>query len=476
MTRFSLFFSSICSLFVLSWVLTRWFGPENCINSTLVGKVVINSGESETKRCTPIIRLLDGAPAKIVASAQLLSRINQLEKLAPFLNHEESELTININTQSRHELMLQGHSIRISADNLESKNLLERAILFLKLNNNSPLTASATADFLLEEFKYKKNDLAPRPWVSFVGSLHSYCQSAGVLLVHYDFCQTQNELDDSYIISADSTPVSWSLAPVYTQILKDIYRSSTLRGKQAIMSNLIFLGELEDTFIAEISGSKSILSYEDSFFQMLRDWLMPLMINEELLESVIAKYKIKHAKNINYLYVGRSSRDVFPLAFSERVSQQSKKLYLMQTGTNQFFYPSDIPVRMLRTEVYETFKVENTIYVSCDMPEVESLLEFDGLANRVLYIRQCSEDEIDWDSVVSIGLNEYLKSNANIEFVEFNVSALKLAKKVRGPLLDSDNFIAWQKWLLWQRIISDDGPQVQRPLSAIDGVRRFRIF
>ena len=149
---------------------------------------------------------------------------------------------------------------------------------------------------------------------------------------------------------------------------------------------------------------------------------------------------------------------------------------IVEFGTNRFFMPSRVAYKISRKEIFREFRVKNVIYVSCEMPEVENLLAYEGMTKRVLFVRQCTPEEINWSAVATKGISSYLKASTNTQFVEFNLSALKLAKRVRGPLRNSENFTAWQRWLLWQKIVNDDEPTVQRPLSAIDGVRRFRIF
>ena len=443
-----------------------------------MGKVVINSGVNQVDQCSTVNRLLDSAPPPVVESSHLLRRLMQLESMAPYLNYQDTLLIVDIDTTSTGVLSFEEDVIRISADKLKEKGVLERAILFLKLNNNSPLAAAAISDFLWSEFKDSQPDIEAKPWVSYVNTLKGYCRSQDVLLLHNDFCVTHNELSDSYISSDESSAVPWSLAPVYTQILRDIYRNSELREKQQFLMNLIFLGEIEDGVIEELGSAQSINNFDNSFQQMVRDWVMPLVANESTVNAAIMKYGIQSAAQVNYIYIGRSSRDLFSIDFvpEAKGKQSAKDQFVIQSGTSQFFYPSEVPVRMSRKEVFRDFKVQNVIYVSCEMPEVESLLEFDGLAKRVIFIKECGDGVINWNAFVELGLNEFLTSNANIEFIEFNISALKLAKRVRGPLQDADNFVAWQKWLLWQKIVSDDGPQVQRPLSAIDGVSRFRVF
>jgi hypothetical protein len=477
MARITLLFSSICSLFVLSWFLSRWSSPANCINSTLVGKVVIDTSDYELKTCDPTSRLLSPQPESVLTEAQLIRRIEKIEELSPYLDFKDIAITISVITKKPQILSFNGSIIHISDDLLKIDGMLERALLFIKLNNSSSMAAAAIADFLWAEFIAKSDDVARQPWLSQLTTMHAYCMSDKVLLIHYDFCKAHNELSDSYISDSEAAPVPWSLASTYTQILRDLYRNSTLIEKTEMLEKILFLGELEDTFIEEHVQSSSAIALDNSFETMIKDWLMPLMLPKNNIDLVVGQFSLKQHSKVNYVVVGRSSRDIFPMDFA--IAAKNKTIagpFVLQFGAAQYFYPSDVALKSKQDDFLRKVKIDNLIYVSCDMPEVESLLAFESKTNRVLFVRQCDYDEIDWSEIASVGIVAYLKANTKTEFIEFNLSALRLAKRVRGPLDNIEDFGSWQKWLLWQSVTKDEGQDIHRPLSAIDGVRRYRMF
>jgi hypothetical protein len=92
-------------------------------------------------------------------------------------------------------------------------------------------------------------------------------------------------------------------------------------------------------------------------------------------------------------------------------------------------------------------------------------------------VRFCDGDDLDWQQIADQGIREYLAKNEKVQFVEFNLAAIGFAQKIRGPLVRHEDFSAWQRWLMWQQIVTDDqGRETRRPLSVIDGVSRFRYF
>lgn len=478
MARFTLIFSSICSLFVLSWCLSRWSGPQNCINSTLVGKLIILPGGQTVDHCDPVVRLFADQPPKIVKESQIFRRLEKLEELAPYLDQQGAPITLTIHEQGGRELTMDQATLRLGERSVMEPSILERSLLFMKINNGTPVTSAAVADFLWQEFVSKTRMTPIQPWLTYLSSLKSYCQSDRVLLIHRGFCDTHNELNDSFISDDEGMPVPWGLTVLYTSVLRFLYQSSDLAHKKQLLENIIFLGDPDDLFLDEPIPAGALSSRISSFDKMMMDWLMPLLMPEDTVRGALAKYRMNSNELYNYVMVGRSSRHVFPLDFNGDPEEKLRERPIIQFGVTRYIDPSDVTHRFSREEIFQNFSVKNVIYASCEMPEVESLLEFRDLTQKVIFIKVCHEDDVDWRLLAQRGLSEYLQSHPRSQFIEFNLSALQLAKRLRGPLHDSSNFQSWQKWLLWQSTVLDGSERaaIQRPLSAIDGVGRFRMF
>lgn len=476
--------STICSVFVVSWLLTRLNSPLNCINSSLVEKIVIYDAKPiETvvlEKCSMQSRLFSSPAPELVRKADLFRRIERLETVASYLDFSDIPLTVHIVNTTKTELRIDGATVSTSFDVLEKPGQLEKTLLFMKLNNNNPMSAAVMADFLWEEL-VAREELRNRvvSWPQYFRSLHDYCKSDDVMPLHFQFCETHNALADSYIIDSesDTSAASWAMKPLYVEVLRKLYRSLDMLDKIKMLDRLIFLGEIGDEFI-EVSGSqKNIYQLDESYAQMLRDWLSPLLLPQEKIENLITAQLFKSQSAINFLIVGRTSRDVFSFEYSSLAPEAIKEPLIVQYGTKKYFYPNHLPMKIERTELFAKKQVKHFVFVSCELPEVQNLLDYEGLTQTIIYVRQCEPDDVDWGLVARNGLSSYLKNNLEVQFVEFNLNALRLAERVRGPLKETENFTSWQKWLLWQKIERDDsGSLVQRPVSAIDGVSRFRIF
>jgi hypothetical protein len=486
MLRWLSFASTICSIFALSWLMTRLNSPLNCINSSLVEKIVIYdikpTESTVLGACNFQERLFGPTAPELVRKTRLFQRLERLEMVAPYLDFADVPITVHILNQPALELRLDGPILSLSHDALIQPGLLEKTLLFMKLNNSNPMTATISADFLWSELiAREKLDERVASWPQYFRNLRDYCKSEHVMPLHIEYCNTHNSLADSFVIEheSDASAAPWAMKPLYADLLRKLYRSLDMNDKERMLSRLIFLGEISDDFIEENSLDRNIFDLDRSYSQMLQDWLMPLLLPQEKYSELIAEQTFAREKPLNYLIVGRSSRNFF--SFDEQKSivdpKALKEPLVVQYGTQKYFYPNHLPLKFDRAHLFNAKKIKYFVFVACALPAVEDLLDYSSLTQSIIYIRQCQSEEVDWRQVAEQGLGSYLKNNLKVQFVEFNLKALTLAKKVRGPLRDTDNFVSWQKWLLWQKIERDEsGSLVQRPLSAIDGVRRFRIF
>lgn len=485
--------------------MSQWSAPQNCINSTLVRKVVIadekENSELVIRQCDQVVRFAGIFQKNISHWMPLVHRLDQLQPLAPYVGGSDQPLQILIHEHSKNELVLSQDSpanpynITVSEDVIakdvaENTGVIERAILFLKLNNGNAVGAAASADFLWSYLKnINNNQLSPKAyWRSQLNSITKYCDSKDQLLIHHEFCFLHNRLKDSFIFETDKSMAGWSLVPIYTKALKDLYVSSDLTHKNQLLKNLFLLGDPEDSFLD--NEKLSINESDKKFDNMLKGWLSPLLLPNAEITNLTENFKFNNGLKYNYISVGRSSRNYFPLTFDDSVSENERLNFsdyknakpalseplIIQFGTATYFYPSDLSLKTTREDLFKPGTIKNVIYVSCEMPEVDSLLEFEKLTKKVIFLKQCSRDDISWTAIARLGIAEYLTQNTKVEFVEYNLSALRLAEKVRGPLKNGEQFSEWQKWLLWRSIVEDNAPSIKRPISSIDGVRRFRIY
>lgn len=479
--------SSIISVFILSWILTRYSGESRCINSTLVKKVTIDDSRSGLFQCDLFEQLF--APSKDIRfkNLGLRDRINRLEYISKYLDDSIKPTELHIDTKDIDKIDVSDQQITLGWNQVQKEGVLERALISIKLHNASPLSSSAIADFLWQLMNSELKEQEIPLWLGSLKSVNSYCLSDQVVLIHNEFCKVRNELSDSFVFEEDKQDLQWALRPVLAQTLVQLYIAADLHNKNKILANLFFLSEPETTFLEKLNAGNSILSFEKSYLFMLRDWLMPLGVEDKIVDSILANQGFHSKDQLTYIKIGRTSRDVFSLPVSNSLVNDGsmekefrigfpKGITVFDWGSSQYFYPSDVPTKWPRREFMDNFKNIHMIYVSCDIPQLDTLMDLSSQSQKVTYIKQCNPQDVDWSNLVSMGLQSYLRKFEYTQFIEFNLNALAVAKKRNGPLPSEAHFEDWQRWLLWQGIVPDENAIGQRPLAAIDGIESFRFF
>ncbi len=485
MGRLLALISSIVSLFTLSWVLCRWLQPVQCINSSLVGKVILESGaqpEPAVQQCSPSVRLFGAKISNLALRAQLPERLNKLEQIVPLLP-EVFPIDVHIRQKLTRQLLITPGRVDISADLLMRPRVFEKALVFAQFPNESDFAAGVKSDFLLDENLWGVNRAAfnnrgGESWIENLRGLGNYCRSRNVIVAHQTYCDVHSQYGDSAISDEKLGATPWGLVPVFVRSLEGVYATLGFREKERALQNLLFLDEPQVQSIDDLSRIQSFDQANARFSEIMKTWLMPLMLNRTALNRAVKLATLPAHAPIRYMVVDRSSRDVFPIDKIEMGEMPTAPvLTFVQYGLNQYVVSSDITHRFNRSELMKNHRVERLVYVSCQIPEVENLLRFSGEVKRVLFVRQCAPKDISWSQAFTLGMARYLTDHPESEFMEFNLSALRLAQRLDGPLKHPAQFSNWGKWLKWQSVVSDDQePSALRPLAAIEGVRRFRMY
>ncbi len=484
MGRFLALTSSIISLFTLSWVLCRWLQPVQCINSSLVSKVVLASGETAVQQCSPSARLFGAKISPIAVKARLPERLENLQRIVPLLT-QVTPIEVHITRHLKRQLLITPGRVDISADFLMKPKLFERALMFAQFSHESDFAAAVKSEFLLDETLWGVTEPsadagAASSWVEHMKGLGNYCHSHSVIVAHITYCDVHNQYGDSAISDSKLGPTPWGLAPIFVRSLEGAYAHLNLAGKERLLQDLLFLDEPEDQTIADLTHAKTFTEANAQFAELMRNWLMPLMLKPSIVSTVINSATLPAASPVRYIVIDRSALDVFPIDQVETgILPSPSILTLVEYGLRQYVVPGDITYRFDRAELLKRHDVRRIVYVSCHIPSVDNLLRFgeDDNVKRVLYVRQCASDDMNWSRALTVGLDRYLTNHAETQFMEFNLSALRLAQRQRGPLKDASEISNWGKWLKWQNVVTDDeSPSALRPLAVIEGVRRFRMF
>ncbi len=477
MMRFLGIFSSIISLFTLSWCLSRWLGPQHCINSSLVSKVVMEPGHEITQACDPMVQLTAPAVTYDLIKTGLVERLDHLETMRAYVGATDARTQITINRQAQNQVLFQPGEIVVSYDQAMVPGLVERALLYQHFSGETDFAAAVKSDFLWGQF-VTHGPIESQMWTSALSGMNGYCHSDHVLLAHRAYCTAHNEYNDSFITDYELGPTPWSLVPYFVSTIRRLYEEQPLDKKDEFLKNLIFLSEPESSAFDHWPQISSLKKLDDVFLVQAKNFLIPLMLPAIQVDRAIGETLFNKKDSIDYVVIGRSARETFASDIWQ--GQVAKQVALAQTptiielGLQKYFYPSDIGFNIGRSEIVKQHKIRNLAYISCEVPEIDNLLDLQSVSAHVTYVRDC-DSHIDWSAAFSQGLPNYLSHHLEIEFIEFNISALRLAKRLNGTLRDVENISAWQRWLKWQKVVADDEPTISRPLAVIDGVRRFRI-
>jgi hypothetical protein len=477
MARFLGITSSIISLFILSWCMSRWLGPAHCINSTLVSKVVMEPGHDIIQMCDPVVKLTAPALPFDLVKSGILERLNTLESLKDYWGHLETKTEIIINRKAKQQILFQPGQVILSLDQLMIPGVAERALLYQHFSGESDFAAAVKSDFLWNEFVIRSPIDLPL-WVSRLNGMNGYCHSESVLLSHKTYCAAHNQYSDSFITDVELGPTPWSLEPYFVAVLRKLYESQDIQKKTEFLKNLIFLSEPDSTTFDKWTRIEKLADVDALFLHEVKNFLMPMMVPESQIEAILAPTLVQASKSADFVIIGRSARETFATENwgANPVSTLPFSVpTVVELGNKRFFYPSDVGFRFSRRDLKQNHEIRNLIYISCDVPAVEDLIILGKLAPRVTYVKECGDHKINWSLAFSSGLPEYLRAHSNVDFIEFNISSLKLAKRLNGTLRDVENISAWQRWLKWQKVVADEEPSISRPLAVIDGVRRYRI-
>jgi hypothetical protein len=299
------------------------------------------------------------------------------------------------------------------------------------------------------------------------------------LLAHRAYCSAHNQYNDSFITDYELGPTPWSLVPYYVATLRDLYSQQNIQAKTDFLKNLVFLSEPESSTFDRWPRISNLKKLDEVFIKVSKDFFMPLMLPTPMVERALEKTRIAAHREIDYVVIGRSARERFATevwqATMVAASPADGNMVVVELGRQKYFFPSDVGYDLSRDEILKNHRIRNLVYVSCDVPEVASLLELQKIGSRVTFVRDC-QGQVEWSRAFEQGLPTYLAHHLEVEFIEFNLSAIRLAKRLNGTLRDVENMSAWQKWLKWQKVVADEEPKVSRPLAVIDGVRRFRMI
>lgn len=471
MARRLLLFSTICSLFLLGYLLPKWMGPKNCINSSLVEEITLLPSKQKIQSCSLQQASFAEAPPDWFQKLDILNRIESVNYISSYWGQPREKMSLIIKSGLKPEIHFRDQVIILNQASLSQGAILEKSLLQYWLASGDFMSAEITANVVWSIHEGKK-EFHPKPWLQDYSSLNRYCQRGLNILQHAEFCSIQNEMRDS-LIEADSdiSPTLWSLNKSISEILIQGFYNLPLKDKEKFLQNIVFMNGSEDfEQLLEASLDANDFADLDSSFELIVHYMLaPLDIDVNYFQKPLLMHSSTFSKQ-KYDYIILAD-DVSP-DFRSNYFNDSKNIVLEQ-GSEKSLYPSDTGLYISRSQFFNKMDIESVTLIGCQLPRPKRLLEFESYAEEVLFVKVC-DDVGQIQEMIEMGARKFVRLDHNIEFVEFNIAALKFAAQKRGELQSSAKLKSWQKWLQWQDYVFESDSKAYRPRAVYDAVGLFR--
>lgn len=471
MARRLLLFSTICSLFVLGYFTPRWIGPQNCINSSLVEEITVMPEKQKLQSCDLQEVSFAAPPPLRLQNLKLLSRIANVEFVSEYWGTPKEKISIIVEKDMHPKLFFRDNHFIISEGMLAKTDILEKSLLQYWQGSADFMSAEVVSDVMLAIQKGVKK-FQPKAWLKSYSSLERYCQRGLNILQHEEFCSIQNEMQDS-LVSADMevSPVLWSLHNVVAEVLIEGFYDLSLTDKQKFLQNIIFINGFDDLegLLDDTDKINDLADLDARFEVMFHYAVSPLDVGvRAFTKPILRRLSGADKSSFDYVYI---ADDVDPNFRSTYFSDD--KNVILEYAAEKYLYPSDIDLNTSRAQIFSKLPVGSITYIGCDLPRPRRILEFEAYAKQVLFVKVC-DDVGQIQEMIETGAQKFVRVDSEIEFVEFNISALRFAAQKRGELRSSLNLNSWKNWLQWQDYVFEADRKAYRPKAVYDAVSFFR--
>lgn len=471
MVRRLLLFSTICSILLLGYFLPRWVGPHNCINSSLVEEITIAPENHKIYLCDVGQLSLASPPPVRLQNLNLIKRVNQVEFVREHLGNPTKKISIYIEKGPNEVLQFREDSITVSEPVLKQVGRFEKVLLQYWLGSSDFMTAEVAAQVLWSIFT-GEHEKTRGPWLQSFATLSGYCQRQLYTLQHAEFCDLQNQMRDTLIEAEENPqPLLWSLHRVVSDVLIDGFNKLSLKEKRKFLRNIAFMNRFDDvTFgLEQALNAGDLTAMDDQLESIIRYAIAPIDISPRAFTNAfLQRRSTDRSEAFDYVLVAPEVG-----ADLNATTLMADRNVVVESGAQKFLYPSDVGLNVSRSRIFEDFNVKTVTYVGCELPRPRRLLEFEGYAEKILFVKVC-DDVGQVKDLLATGTHELLKADKDLEFVEFNLAALKLATKRRGDLQSANQIRNWSQWLQWQDYVYDDSREAFRPRAVYDAVTFFR--
>jgi hypothetical protein len=462
--------STIFSILVLSWVIPRWTAPKNCISSSFIEQISLPDSQKVISACDLRVRTLGETPAEWLLASRLIARVDAFETYRFLLPEVQKKLRIIIAESRPNDLLFGTDELTIGKNLLQESGVLEKAILVYWYNHSDPMAAHIISEFT---WAYLSGHLGgvralPEPWLLSYADMSGYCLRGVPLYHHHEYCNLYKELGDG-LVQEDLKGEArvWSLNQIYSKILVNLYKKSSVETQRLFLERLLFLNTFEELSEHYTQNEEPNLEVLDAAFMKVGlTAFMTLGLEESDIQDAIEPYLMRNARKVPYLVMSDVEMEI-PKAMPNALLESSK--------ATKTFYPSGLEVHVSRHEIFNYLDISEVLFVGCEPPQVRALLDFEPYVRTITFVKVCDDSKEQLAELLNTGVKRYLQLKPNTSFIEFNLKALKVTKNLKGlPSSVRADIYQLADWLESQAEQFDEGKKAYRLQSAYAGINYYR--
>lgn len=402
------------------------------------------------------------------------------------------------------------NKITIGSTLLEAPGHLERGIIKFWLadkilqNVDLSLFTEVTADFLFYAYSGSieiedpllkvRTKIGFAKWPQVLKSKDGYCESPWKLSEHFRFCETipvAIELSDRTVLNLSLRPLltsvwikTFSELSFQSQLLflnhfSDYLRSQKLTSEKAIEMILaeqhpLKQGIMNIKKVTDLMYSSTLVQSRKEyreFYSHLASNLQQAGVSDSFAEAYF-DYLVEYPDQL-------STESSFFKSLAETAAKNPQLQVAVKDQSQIWILPSKSP---LSIKTFDLIKSQQYIYMACPSLKDIKMEQFFNQAEKLLLIKGCdSARPIDFDSLISGGVQQFSKKNKNLAFIQFHLPSFETKAK---ELAHVKNFFELVKnrdvsksefqTLGWTQIQWYEDSQAYKPNAIVDAIELFR--
>lgn len=482
-----------------------------CIDSTAVERIDRITTEKTEKiyRCA----LNQTVPFSVYFEKNKNSLEHRLEGMTQFLNKIDpvaGKFVLVIDETKPILFSQEKNKITIGSSLLEAPGHLERAIIKFWLtdkilqNVDLSLFTEVTADFLyfaysgsfeIEDPLLKvRTKIGTAKWPQVLKSKDGYCESPWKLSEHFRFCET---IPVALELS-DRTVLNLSLRPLLTSVWIKTF------SELSFQSQLLFLNHFSDYLKSQKLSSEKAIEMILAESHPLKQGVMNIKkVTDLMYSSTLVQGRKEYrefyshlAGNLQQAGVSDSFAEAYfdylieypdelsvESSFFKNLTDAAIKNPQLQVAVKDQSQIWILPSKSsLPLKTFDQIKSQQHIYMACLSLKDIKMEQFFNQAEKLLLIKGCdSAKKIDFESLISGGLQQFSKKNKNLAFIQFHLPSFESKAK---ELSHVKNFFELVKnrdvtksefqTLGWTQIQWYEESQAYKPNAIVDAIELFR--